>query len=759
MRTHLSLLVIAALVSLMAVPGVMAAPIPVTECQVLSTNGGYYTLAANILLNSTTQCFNFTANNIVLDGQGRSINTSINGVNTIVIDGRNNITIKNVVMNTTSSTTSGVIKLLNSNNSLISNVNATAQSYGVIYIATSGAYSSYNNSILSSNISGLYPIYFDASGNAGTEINNTLISLNRIDLCATNCIYFVNPAARMIGNTTVNYNIFNSSVLTPVAASTGASNILFGSWDMNYWGRTTPVGFSDTCTDVHRDKTCDSPYTVFGSLKDRYPKNASNFYDYAVIGMSWNPKILETQYSIYNISFVSGTALSNVTLWLNGSLTTATLTPTYTTPFLYYNISLRAIVNNLQGAINNTNVSFSWNYSSSANINSSTQQSVLAERLLIIPCAVPMANVTINFSTYDEDNFAMAVKTNFSTSFIAWVDSGSRNYSYNNNGAVNNTFCIFPGWATYKMNISATYKNSSYSDRNYFSQGNTYSNTTTTVNLYSLSFLNSTNIYYTIYNTNKVPLSNVIVNVLRYFPATGLFQTVAYGLTGYDGNVMIPLKLYEYYQYVITSNGVSITSTGSSQLSSITQQIYASPLNYISLFDYIDGVYASCNIINTTTTKAISCTVNDQSGRMTYSSLTVKMMRPANYTVTVCSVNGTTGTYTLVCDLLQYQNKTLYYSFVGNFQGTPATTNVLSAGTISWGSALVQWGMMGVFLAMLIVITMFFGGLSSGPDVSIALGSIGILISSLLGLINIGWGNTIPLLLASAIIIYKMGDD
>lgn len=503
--------------------------------------------------------------------------------------------------------------------------------------------------------------------------------------------------------------------------------------DLMVWSNTTGAG-------------------VFNMIGGLNVTNMSTASDHLIV-INYNfftPRIVETKNSLYNISVYTNTTNVNATLFVNG---TAFGPLNVSRSAAFSNFSYTGIPPYLVGTTNSTNYTIIWQISLTGNITNFTYSQEI-ERLIIQPCAAPFNNQTIKFSIFDEETTTTKVISNFGINFRIWIESGYRNYSYSNLSYADYSYCVFPGWAAYKANISAVYTNGSYSTRNFFADIVSLNNATTQINLYSLPLVNSTNTFFTIYNTNKIPQPDVIVKVLRFYPSTGTFLTVAYGRSGYDGNVMIPLKLYEYYQYLMQVNGLVLSSTGSTQLTSITQNLYLSPSNYIQLFNYVGSVFGSCTVDNTT--KILTCTVSDTSGQMTTATLTVKQMRAANTSVTVCTTSGSSSAMVLTCNLTYYNSSNLYYTFGGVFRGE---TYTIDSGWISWSSGLLQLGITGVFITFLLVITLFFAGMTSSPSTGIALGSIGILIASITGMIQIGWGNLLPFLLVAVILVYKMGED
>ncbi|MBI2628501.1 LamG domain-containing protein [Candidatus Pacearchaeota archaeon] len=185
-------------------------------CQELNTPNSIYTLKNNVSASGT--CFNVTANNITIDGQGYTISYAlsssgygafISGVNftninnlkfklddssrtkspSIFTQKNNNINITNVTINikcdtTTSNVNCHGISILNVDNSFISgaNINVTGHTSDDISITTSGTDTSITHKIINSNLSSYGPqssgiTIFSANGGIdGITITDSKIS-------------------------------------------------------------------------------------------------------------------------------------------------------------------------------------------------------------------------------------------------------------------------------------------------------------------------------------------------------------------------------------------------------------------------------------------------------------------------------------------------------------------------------------------------------------------------------------------------------
>ncbi|MGB9707774.1 MAG: right-handed parallel beta-helix repeat-containing protein, partial [Candidatus Pacearchaeota archaeon] len=149
--------------------------IPIDSCQTLNTSG-VYTLNQSVSSNGT--CFNISANDIILDCSGYTINYSISaigyGINNS--DGFDNITIKNcnIVQGSSISYAYAIYGSGMANSTIQNNTITTSGHYGYsIYLDSSSTNTLSNNTITTSGSYG-YGIYLYSSSNSNTLSNNTI---------------------------------------------------------------------------------------------------------------------------------------------------------------------------------------------------------------------------------------------------------------------------------------------------------------------------------------------------------------------------------------------------------------------------------------------------------------------------------------------------------------------------------------------------------------------------------------------------------
>jgi parallel beta-helix repeat protein len=285
-----------------------------TDCAELNVTGETYYLTTDIINSPASTCMDITADNIVLDCQGHTIDgvdsaptygihapttTNITIKNCVMTDWWNGIflstsssvTLSNItsnsnyrgiylnsagsnnVINTTTNANSYGIYIDNVGSNTLSNIKANSNSYG-IYISWSNS-NTIKNSIIQDNT---YGIYLNSAGS--NLIYNSLFN-------NTNNFYF--------GRTiyTNNWNTTRQEGTRIYSAGTEIGG--------NYWTNPDGNGYSDTCTDADKDGFCDDPYVL-----------ATDNVDYLALSDEYPPPTTTTLPPVHDVPLLSSTLVGLV---------------------------------------------------------------------------------------------------------------------------------------------------------------------------------------------------------------------------------------------------------------------------------------------------------------------------------------------------------------------------------------------------------------------------------------------------------------
>jgi parallel beta-helix repeat protein len=254
-------------------------------CSILDKERTIYYLTTDILNSGTDYCMNISANNVVLDCQGHTIDgkgaSTFNGIYAfrspptttnitinnctvtewatggITFFSASGNTIKNSAAN--SNTDSGIYLVISPNNQL-SNITANSNSNYGIWLSNS-----LNNQLsnITANSNQDYGIYLYVSSN-NNQITNSIVQGNTvagiyIATSQSNKIYnnLFNNTKNFYFAGTIYVNYWNTTRQTGKRTYSAGTEI-----GGNYWTNSSKNGYSDTCADSNKDGFCDTPYIL-----------------------------------------------------------------------------------------------------------------------------------------------------------------------------------------------------------------------------------------------------------------------------------------------------------------------------------------------------------------------------------------------------------------------------------------------------------------------------------------------------------------
>jgi len=333
----------------------------------------------------------------------------------------------------------------------------------------------------------------------------------------------------------------------------------------------------------------------------------------------------------------------------------------------------------------------------------------------------------------------------------------TRTYAFSYSGVSQAGVCIYPTWAEYQADAMLVYEANNYTDRSYY-LSTEISQDKKDVYLYLLSQDDSSEVIFKIKDSADNPIEGAIVKILRFYVGENAYKTVAQLKTDYEGKGITYLKANDiYYKYIVEKDGEVLKETNPTLI--ICPEGYVCPPYYITLkiitteasvWDKLENIAYSCEFNNET--NVLRCTVTDTQNIVKTAYLKVEEKKAISWE-TVCNVSADSSGSTLVCELGNTTNK-LYWYWLG-VKLTTDETATLYQDYLNFQSSLFAWGVSGLVIALVIILTMFFIGIWN-PSVAIILGTVGTAISWLLGLLPITYAGLVGLVVVAGILIYKL---
>ena len=471
---------------------------------------------------------------------------------------------------------------------------------------------------------------------------------------------------------------------------------------------------------------------------------ASNNFSF-IVGSTINtetfdPFVFETELTSFeiNLNLVSGAVLYDQDLIYNGTTYQGTKTDLESDQ---YSLSLDLGIPVLNGALSE-NRTFFWSITFQRSDGSfffqnltMNQQNV--SRISMTTCS--SGNMALNFTAWDEENVETKLQPfDFFGTFFYWLGDGSvyKNISVTNLSINSTKFCISDPTKTFYSNAQIQYEKTGFVKRSYFLINASLTNNTNHIKLVLLNSSASTSFIIDVTDENQLPVPNVYINIQRFYPGLGIYQTVEMGKTDSGGSTVGHFEAEtEDYIVTISENNTVLFQSEAQKIfcrntpCTLTFQIGSVLTTQWLPFGDVNGLVWSLNFSESTklwTYTFIDTTGAAQSGRLhVYKDKPTSRLTICNSTVSssagtiTCNVSGQTGTIYAAAYITQSPEILLYLK-----------------------SAIIEslndiFGLEGLFLSSFILLVLAMAGLWN-PVVGIFLVSVGMIMMSFIGLASFG---------------------
>ena len=333
-------------------------------------------------------------------------------------------------------------------------------------------------------------------------------------------------------------------------------------------------------------------------------------------------------------------------------------------------------------------------------------------------------------------------------------------YNFGLSGENNYQFCLSPEGVDVNITGFVEYDstNSSYSfPRQYYFQDATINgDTILDISLFQLSDTFATPVTFTAISS-ATPVEDVLIHLQRYDPGTGTYTLVAMGKTGASGQDIIYLRLTDAWYRVLAYDGGELAYTGDPE--HILDSTYTISLSggEGGMSDYWDNWNALDTInynlaFNESGTNHFTLTADDGSGASTSMCLKVEkwsMLDGMQEVYYECESSASITMSYEVTDL----DATYIAEFIAFFDGG---WRLIDSEELSLSQNLSDMiGMDGIIYAILFIGIIAFIGLWN-PIAAVSLTMFGLIISFMIGLVNVTWAALIGILIAGGIILFKI---
>lgn len=462
-----------------------------------------------------------------------------------------------------------------------------------------------------------------------------------------------------------------------------------------------------------------------------------------------NTTVSGVYFSLVNVSayYANGTSLTNfglnvtsqnVTNWTGEVVETTNGTTWYN----LINGTYSATINSTEG-----NQTFSFTVDD-------TTENIAFYYFSIDNCST-FTETMLNFTVLKESDDTLLNNTNLSI----WVNASSDflavplqfNFSFftGNYYALcvpNNTV------SNWTINAQAEYSNlPTYAEKNYWFVNYPLNSSPTNINLYLTN--NTAQLKLQLRDFNDDAISDAYISVLSYDLGTNSYRTTEIVKTDSSGDAYAQIvQNTAWYAFLVEYDGDVILQTLPTKITSTTLTLRADlQTDYFASYDVVQGITSDLTFNNATTT--FSFTWSDPTGSTAQGCLEL----------TRISINGetelnsscvTSSAATLLMNITDVPGTNTYkadgYAVVSgqNFH--------LQTLSVTFNSTFKTFGLSGIFLSMLVILTLVLVGLWH-PVAAVILMVVGVVTTNVMSLFYMNWTYLITFVILAGITIYRTG--
>jgi hypothetical protein len=365
--------------------------------------------------------------------------------------------------------------------------------------------------------------------------------------------------------------------------------------------------------------------------------------------------------------------------------------------------------------------------------------------------------VTLNFTIKDEldRDFVIFNSTIDITLRVGGdVNSMHDNITFEAVNVSNYAVCI-PQGKTFYTDAMIEYYAGGYDIRQYYLNKAPLTNTTQNIDLYLLEINLATGTLLSITDEVYTPLQDVYANIQRYDVGTDTYYTVAMTKSDDNGEDYVYLRHNDaWYKFVLYNEDGEVIFTSSPKKVTTNELVFRVISSTIDrLYAYLDRITYS--FIFNNATKTFTLTATDTTGSVNDLCLRV-IRRETNKDTFVCDQCETSSSATINCAI--GADATGLYTATFYATANDVTKNIAQLIYENYVDKLYQKiGQEGIFSAFMLTGTMGFVGIViAGAAGGIVMTIIAVILSVVMGLIELSFGALIALIIVGVIVVWKL---
>lgn len=315
------------------------------------------------------------------------------------------------------------------------------------------------------------------------------------------------------------------------------------------------------------------------------------------------------------------------------------------------------------------------------------------------------------------------------------------------------TVCVANNTITsWTADAQAEYSNlPTYAEKNYYLVDYPLNATQQDITLYLTN--GTTQVTLSIRDYNDDPITDAYISVLSYDLGTNSYTTTEIVKTDTEGDAFIQIiQNTAWYSFLVEYDGEVIIQTLPTKITTSSLTLRANlETDYFASYDVTHGITSDLMFNNNTGT--FSFTFSDPTGGVTQGCLVL----------TRISINGETqlniscATSSAATILVTIPEAFGTNSYKAEGYATISNQNfLLETETYSYNKTFKTFGLEGIFLSMLLILTLVMVGLWH-PVASVVLMVVGVIATNVMGLFYLNWTYIITFIILAVITIYRTG--
>ena len=479
----------------------------------------------------------------------------------------------------------------------------------------------------------------------------------------------------------------------------------------------------------------------------------------------FNGTVIETsnQKFTLNLDIISGFNIQRASLIYNNTIfSSATITSSGT------NFNISRVITIPQGSqgFSTENRTFKFNVSLVNDISGTTTHFLIGENEQKInelsfgfcdggDLDVPMLNFTMINELTDVELNASKNATTFQATFLLGSNSENliKNLSFSNisTNVSRFNFCTTETTNVFTINMNAFYTANGFVDKNHFLTGATLSSNTNEINLFMMPESVGVEFFIDV-EQDLFPLTEATINIAKLFVGEGVFKTTEIDVTDGDGRITAFLDLNKDYRFTIVKDGVLLAIQEKRAICeaapcTLTLSITGDTPDVYSGFSDIFAQQVLYNLSYDPSIKRVTFDFVDITGLATSFRMDIRkgLTNGTGELISTQTLFTSSGSMT-------FNHTETSGDFTANILISRSPNQLIDYLKYIINDNAVVLGILGLFVAFLIVITVIFGFAFHPPMLIMSI-PLALSLVKLMGIISISNGGIIVIYLLAMVAI------